>query len=86
MKRRLVSGDYVLVAPDKFNNLSTLRHPGTILKSITYVNNVCNVCMWIRKQTAYFTDVLTTFLDLDHIRILAVYGGSDSSWISSKIS
>ncbi len=25
----------------------------------------------------YFTDVFTTFLDLDRVRTLAVYGGSD---------
>ncbi len=31
----------------------------------------------------YFNDVLITFLGLEHL--LAVYGGSESSWISSKI-
>ncbi len=33
----------------------------------------------------YFNDVLATFLDLDHVRTLAVYEGSESSQISSKI-
>ncbi len=27
----------------------------------------------------YFTDLLATFLSLDRVRILAVYGGSESS-------
>ncbi len=26
----------------------------------------------------YFTNVLATFLDLDNVRIIAVYGGSES--------
>ncbi len=34
----------------------------------------------------YFNDVLATFLSLDRVRILAVYGGSESSQNSSKIS
>ncbi len=34
----------------------------------------------------YFTDLLATFLDLDLVRTLAVYGGSEISWIPSKIS
>ncbi len=34
----------------------------------------------------YFTDILATFLDLDHVRTLDVYGGSESSRIPSKIS
>lgn len=34
----------------------------------------------------YFTDVLDTFLDLDRGGTLAVYGGSESSRISSGIS
>ncbi len=33
----------------------------------------------------YFTDVLATFLCLDRGSILAVYGGSESSQISSKM-
>ncbi len=32
----------------------------------------------------YFNNVFTTFLDLDRGRTLAVYAGSESSWISSK--
>ncbi len=32
----------------------------------------------------YFTDLLATFLDLDRVRTLAVYGGSESSQIPSK--
>ncbi len=34
----------------------------------------------------YFTDLLAMFLDLDRVRIIAVYGGSESSQIPSKIS
>ncbi len=34
----------------------------------------------------YFTDLLAMFLDLDRVRTLAVYGGSENSWILSKIS
>ncbi len=34
----------------------------------------------------YFNDVLATFLCLDHGSTLAVYGGSESSRISAKIS
>ncbi len=34
----------------------------------------------------YFNDVLTTFLGLEHVSCVAVYAGSESSWISSKIS
>ncbi len=34
----------------------------------------------------YFNDVLTTLLDLECGSCVAVYGGSESSWISSKIS
>ncbi len=34
----------------------------------------------------YFNDVLTTFLGLDRGSTLAVYGGSESSQISSNIS
>ncbi len=34
----------------------------------------------------YFTDLLATFLDLIHVRTLAVYGGSESCQNSSKIS
>ncbi len=34
----------------------------------------------------YFNDVLTKFLCLDHGSTLAVYGGSESSRISSKLS
>ncbi len=34
----------------------------------------------------YFNDVLTTFLGLQRVSFLAVYGGSESSRISSKIS
>ncbi len=34
----------------------------------------------------YFTDLLAMFLDLDRVRTLAVYGGSESSQIPSKIS
>ncbi len=34
----------------------------------------------------YFDDVLTMFMDLDHVRILASMSGSKSSWNSSKIS
>ncbi len=33
----------------------------------------------------YFTNLLATFLDLDRVRTLAVYGGSESSQIPSKI-
>ncbi len=33
----------------------------------------------------YFNNLLATFLDLDRVRILAVYGGSESSWNASKI-
>ncbi len=33
----------------------------------------------------YFNDLLAMFLDLDHVRILAVYGGSESSRDASKI-
>ncbi len=33
----------------------------------------------------YFNNVFTTFLCLDRGRTLAVYGGSESSQISSKI-
>lgn len=32
------------------------------------------------------TDLLAMFLDLDHVRILAVYEGSESSQDASKIS
>ncbi len=32
----------------------------------------------------YFTDLLVKFLDLDRVRTLAVYGGSESSQIPSK--
>ncbi len=32
----------------------------------------------------YFTDVLNTFLCVDRGNIIAVYGGSESSQISSK--
>ncbi len=32
----------------------------------------------------YFTDLLATFLDLDLVKTLAVYGGSESSQIPSK--
>ncbi len=31
-----------------FNNLSPPRHPGAILESITFVNNLCNICTRIR--------------------------------------
>ncbi len=34
----------------------------------------------------YFNDVLTTLLGLDRVSTLAVYGESESSRISSKIS
>ncbi len=34
----------------------------------------------------YFNNVLTTFLGLERGSCVAVYGGSESSWISSKIS
>ncbi len=34
----------------------------------------------------FLKDVLATFLDSDHVRILAVYGGSESARISSKTS
>ncbi len=34
----------------------------------------------------YFTDLLATYLDHDHLRTLAVYGGSESSQIPSEIS
>ncbi len=34
----------------------------------------------------YFNDVLAMFLSIDDVRILAVYGGSESSRSSSKIS
>ncbi len=37
----------------------------------------------------YFINVFTTFLDLEHVSFvscIAVYGGSESSRISSKIS
>ncbi len=34
----------------------------------------------------YFIDVLTTFLGLESGSYVAVYGGSENSWISSKIS
>ncbi len=34
----------------------------------------------------YFHDVLTTFLGLDRVSCIAVYAGSESSRISSKIS
>ncbi len=34
----------------------------------------------------YFNDALTTFLDLEHDISFAVYAGSESSWISSKMS
>ncbi len=33
---------------------------------------------------AYFNDVLTTFLCLDHGSSLGVYGGSESSWFHQK--
>ncbi len=32
----------------------------------------------------YFNDVLTTFLGLESVSCVAVYRGSESSWISSK--
>ncbi len=32
----------------------------------------------------YFNDVLTTFVGLEHGSYIAVYAGSESSWISSK--
>ncbi len=36
-----------------------------------WLNHLCHM--------DYFTDVLATFLSLDRVRILAVYGGSESS-------
>ncbi len=113
-----------------FNNLSPLRHPGAILESITYVNNVCcsvscampKWCQGDVEETNcrivvffifyffiflaykksshsfvklrlnnwchmdYFTDVLVKFLDLDCCNYIAVYGGSESSQNSWKIS
>ncbi len=137
--------------PTLFNNSSSpCLHPGTILDSITYVNNVCtwisclhsdqsvnNVAAYITLHMTftyamlfkmvpgwrhggdellnkviifvffahkkysrsfvklrlnpwchidYFNYVLPTFLSLDRVRILAVYGGSESSRNSSKIS
>ncbi len=33
---------------------------------------------------SYFNDVLTTFLGLESFSCVAVYAGSESSWISSK--
>ncbi len=32
----------------------------------------------------YFNDLLATFLDLDRVRILAVYGGSESLGLHQK--
>ncbi len=32
----------------------------------------------------YFNNVLTTFLGLERVSCVAVYAGSESSWISSK--
>ncbi len=34
----------------------------------------------------YFIDILTIFLCLEHVSPVAVYAGSDSSWISLEIS
>ncbi len=34
----------------------------------------------------YFNGILTTFLSRDRGSALAVFGGSESSWISAKIS
>ncbi len=45
---------------------------------ISFLNRWCHM--------DYFTDVLAMFLDLDRVRTLAVYAGSESSRISSKIS
>ncbi len=33
----------------------------------------------------YFNDVITTFLCLEHVRFIAIYGGSESARISTKI-
>ncbi len=45
---------------------------------ITVTNNWCHM--------DYFNDVLTTFLGLERVSCVAVYTGSESSQISSKMS
>ncbi len=43
-------------------------------------------CLLMSGTGPAFTDVLTTFLSLDGVSSLAVYGGSESSRSSSEIS
>ncbi len=43
-------------------------------------------CYFMDYQFSHFIDVLTTFLGLELVSSVAVYAGSESSWISSEIS
>ncbi len=45
----------------------------------------CTVSMFAFSGYNYFTVLLATFQDLDRVRTLAVYGGSESSQIPSEI-
>ncbi len=56
-------------------------------KNNDFIQQFLLFCVSLRRTFMdYFTDVLTTFLGLERVRCVAVYAGSESSRISSKIS
>ncbi len=67
---------------------STTHMPGTIV-NVHKKYSCCFIKLRLKNSCHldYFNDVLLiTFLGLEHFSFIADYGGSESSWISSKIS